>query len=125
MKNLMLLLLFTSLYSITGLAFEGVEKDNVKLPFHNKIDLATGGQEKLAGEMNTIYSEHDSQASNDDENWDLNDSEKGTVTQFIDYEIHEGGRDTKKLVDRRFNSVEPPVIAETSAKTSKDKAPVN
>ena len=87
-------------------AFDGIEKSQVKIQFNNKIDSTIDNQGSLEKEMADIYGTE----NKDDTLFDGKNNEDQTVADFIDYEIHQGGR-ADKLVDRRMNSTEEPIVA--------------
>lgn len=94
------------LASASCFALEGVEKDNIKLPFHNKIDDSTSDKEKLADQMKSLYG---SETKKDEVITQVNEDEENMVSDFVDVEVHWGGKN-KDVVDRRMNSVDEPVV---------------
>ena len=106
MKLLKLTLLTILASSAVALALEGVQKSNIKLPFHNKIDVTASDKEKLETQMKDLYDKEDPEASK-------KSKEEKMVSDFVDVEVHWGGKN-ENVVDRRMNSVNDlPVIDET------------
>lgn len=100
LKKLTLLILLAS--STVALGLDGVEKSNAKLSFHNKIDTSSSSKAKLESQMKALY-ERSAQAHT------VKTEEEQMVSDFIDVEVHWGGK-SEKVVDRRMNSVSEPQV---------------
>lgn len=104
LKYLTLIVILAS--SAVALGLEGVQKSNIKLPFHSKIDVTASDKEKLENQMQDLYDK-------EDPGTEKKSKEEKMVSDFVDVEVHWGGKN-ENVVDRRMNSVNDlPVIDET------------
>lgn len=118
-KSLMILgLTFTGFFCFG----EGLEHKPTKIQFNERIDKTENSQSQLQSELSDFFDE-------DEEIAFLNDSEMKTekqkVVDFIDAELHVGGRKDEKLVDRRFNSEGPAKVAVNPDESALKEKPVN
>jgi hypothetical protein len=93
-----------------------LEHKPTKIQFNAEIDQTSAKQEGLQSEISNYFEEDleflDNQAASE--------QEKEKVVDFVDVEVHVGGRDDNTIVDRRFNSDGEPIVAATPEK-SKEK----
>ncbi|MEO0334766.1 MAG: hypothetical protein AAF202_00110 [Pseudomonadota bacterium] len=96
-----------------------LEHKPTKIQFNAQIDQVTENQKGLQTEISSYFEEDIDLADAQD----ITNDEKEKVVDFVDVEVHVGGRDDKTIVDRRFNSEEEPVVASTPEKTEETKNP--
>jgi len=89
---------------------EGLEHKPTKIQFNERIDKTENSQSQLQSELTSLF-DRDEDLDFLNEDADLK-QEKQKVVDFIDAELHVGGRDDNKVVDRRFNSEGPAKIAD-------------
>lgn len=87
--------------SSMALASEGMEKENVRITFHNRIDASASDQATLEDQMKQLYENPSAQLPEVKTGPD----HEQMVSDFIDVEVHWGGKH-EKIVDRRMNSVD-------------------
>lgn len=92
MKNLILILV--AIASAPVFSAEGkLEKKSTRLPFHQEIDSASEQQNRLTHEMRSLYTKTPTVKARAYR-------EEGIVADFIDHEMHIGGKQSN-VVDRR------------------------
>ncbi len=101
LKHLALITLFA--FSTVALGLEGVQKSNIKLPFHHRIDTSSSDKAKLESQIKDLYKKDSQKIAAQTE-------EEKIVSDFMDVEVHWGGK-SENVVDRRMNSVnQPPAL---------------
>ena len=98
-----------------------LEHKPTRIQFNAEIDQTAANQKGLQSEISN-YFEEDLEFLDKEQQASL-DTEKEKVVDFVDVELHVGGRDDKTVVDRRFNSEEEPVVASNPEKVEETKNP--
>ena len=118
-KSIMILGLTFAGYFSFG---EGLEHKPTKIQFNERIDKTENSQSQLQSELNSLFGEDEDLAFLDDSD---EKAEKQKVVDFIDAELHVGGKKDEKIVDRRFNSEGPAKIAVNPDEKALKEKPVN
>jgi hypothetical protein len=101
MKTLITVIFAITLLSpVAAFSSQDLKKDPAKISFHSKIDKSAKSQAQLEAEMKQLMNNEDSAFA---DNWeDSLPQQQQVVSDFIDVEVHWGGKH-EKLVDRRRN----------------------